>query len=349
MEIFKRGYMNILSFTNETGSKHWRLQSIANYVNANTQHEWAVVPSSMWNGDILGADIVIAQMWRNPEGVETAKKQGAKVIYEADDIIIGVGGKDRKELMDLSKEATNQTIETIKACDLVTVTTESLAKHYRQFHNNVVVLPNYMDFNWWGKAWKSEKNTDEIRIGWAGSRSHREDLLLLVPVMKKILKKYPQTKFIYCGYGGMSSSSMSTAVGWGKDLFEELPRDRREFFIGVPLDYWAVKSKTLGLDIALAPLLDDEFNSGKSNIKWQEYSCNLTPGIYSDTVVYSNVKDGITGLKAKTEKDWMEAIEFYINHPKNAMKIAQNAFEDVLENWDLEKHYMDWIKTYGSI
>lgn len=341
--------MNILSFTNNTGSKHWRLQSIANYVNAHTKHEWAVASSSDWDGRILGADIVVAQMWRNPEGVKKAKKKGAKVIYEADDIIIGVGGKKREMLMDLTDDQTQQTIDTIQGCDLVTVTTPSLADHYRQFHDNVAILPNYMDFNWWGMPWKATKNTDEVRIGWAGSKSHLEDLYLLIPVMKKILKKYPKTKFVYCGYGGMSSSQASTSVGWGKDIFEELSRNRREYFVGVPLDYWPVKSKSLGLDIALAPLLDDEFNSGKSNIKWQEYSCNLTPGVYSDTVVYNNVKHGETGMKVKTTNEWVEAIEFYLNHPKKAMTIAQNAMQDILDNWDLEKHYLDWIKVYESI
>jgi len=339
--------MNILSFTNGTGSKHWRLQSPANFVNANTEHEWAVVSSQAWEGDIIGADVVVAQMWQNPEGIKMAKDQGAKVVYEADDIIIGVGGKKRKMLMDLNEAQTKHTIDTIKLADTVTVTTEPLAKHYRQFHDNVIVLPNYMDFNWWGMPRKVEKNTDEIRIGWAGSKSHHEDLLLLVPVMKKILKKYPQTKFIYCGYGGMSSSQGSTSVGWGEDIFYELPRNRREFHIGVPLDYWSSKSKTLALDIALAPLLDDEFNSGKSNIKWQEYSSDLVPGVYSDTVVYNEtVKHSKTGFLAKTEEDWIRAIEYLIKNPEKRMEIAKNAFQDVLDNWDMENNYMKWINAY---
>lgn len=342
--------MNILSFTNNTGSKHWRLQSIANYVNSRTKHEWAVLPSDAWEGDTLGADIVVAQMWRNPEGVEIAQKQGAKVVYEADDIVLGVGGKDRKELMDLNEKQTEQTIETIKKADIVTVTTEKLAEHYRQFNHKVYVLPNYMDFMWWGEPFRVPKGNDEIRVGWAGSKSHREDLLLLVPVMKKIMKKYKNVRFIYCGYGGMSSTKQSTEVGWGEDLFHELPRNRREYYLGVPLEYWSVKSKTLGLDIALAPLLDDEFNAGKSNIKWQEYSANLTPGIYSDTVVYNgSVRHNETGILAKTEKDWIEAIEHYINDPKDASRIANNAYKEILNKWSLEDHYMDWIRVYDTL
>lgn len=344
------GIMNILAFSNQTGSKHWRLQSPANYINARTEHEFAVVDSKMWNNDTLGADIVVAQMWRNPKGVDIAHKMGAKVIYEADDIILGVGGQDRKMLMDLTDEQAEQTIETIQKADCVTVTTEKLAEHYRQFNNKVYVLPNYMDFNWWGKPQKTEKASREIRIGWAGSKSHREDLFLLVPVMKKIMEKYDNVRFIYCGFGGMSSGRGSTEVGYGEDVFRELPVDKREYYLGVPLEFWPIKSKTLGIDIALAPLLDDEFNAGKSNIKYQEYSCNLTPGIYSDTVVYNGtVKHGKTGYLAKSSEDWIEAIEEYINHPKEAMEMATRAYNDVLKNWDMEKHYNEWIEVYKTL
>jgi len=287
---------------------------------------------------------------RNQDGVKMAKKQGAKVVYEADDIIIGVGGKDRKMLMDLNEEQTKQTIDTIQMCDAVTVTTETLAEHYRQFHKKVYVLPNYMDFMWWGKPWKSEKANDEIRIGWAGSKSHHEDLFILIPVMKKIMEKYDNVRFIYCGYGGMSSSKGSTEVGWGEDVFRDLPLDRREYYIGVPLEYWSVKSKTLGLDIALAPLLDDDFNSGKSNIKWQEYAANLIPGVYSNTVVYNGtIKQGKNGYLASTTKEWVEAIEMYINDKKHADEVAKNAYMDVLNNYNLEDHYKKWVQVYESI
>jgi hypothetical protein len=74
----------------------------------------------------------------------------------------------------------------------------------------------------------------------------------------------------------------------------------------VDLDYWPSKSKSLGLDIGIAPLIDDVFNTGKSAIKYFEYSSNLVPGVYSDTVVYHDtVQHGITGLLAKTQDEWL--------------------------------------------
>lgn len=340
--------MNILAFSNDTGSVRWRLQNIASYLNARTDHEMFVTSHANWNGDTLGADIVIAQMWQNPKGVLECKKQGAKVVYEADDIIIGVGGKDRKKLMALTPEQEQLTKETIAACDLVTVTTEVLASHYRQFNTNVVVLPNYMDFRWWGEPPKIKNYGGQIRIGWAGSYSHREDLLMIKPVVKKILEEYPFVKFVYCGYGGMTG--LGKAISFGEDVFSEIPVTRREFYPGVPVDYWNMKSKTLGFDIAIAPLLDDEFNSGKSPLKFMEYSANRMPGVYSDTVVYrGTVEHGKTGYLAKNEDEWFTNLSRLILETETRNTLAQNALETVFKQYNLEDHYMKWVEAYGRL
>lgn len=330
--------MNILAFSNYTGSAQWRLQGIANYINALTPHEMYVVSSKEWDEDILGADVVVAQMWRNPKGVDVAHDQGAVVVYEADDIIIGVGGKERKKLMDLPKEQERMTAETISKCDLVTVTTDVIADHYGQFNDNVVVLPNYMDYMWWGEPWKLS-STKNVRLGWMGSISHREDLIMIEPVIKEIMDKYANVKFIYCGTGGRKGV-------YGEDLFASIPADRKEYYVGVPLEYWPHKSKSLGLDIGIAPLLDDEFNSGKSAIKYYEYSANAVPGVYSDTNVYNKtVKHGVTGFLAKTQNDWVRYID-KLMQPDVHEQMTKDAYRDVINNYNLADHYKEWLDAY---
>jgi hypothetical protein len=159
--------MNILCFSNQTGSVQWRLKGPANYINARTNHEMFVTSASNWHEEILGADVVVAQMWQNPKGIYYCQQQGAKVVYEADDIILNVGGKERKNLMTLTQKQEEMTIETIKAADMVTVTTNVLAEHYKQFNDNVVILPNYMDFMWWGQPQLVEKPNQVAWAGWA--------------------------------------------------------------------------------------------------------------------------------------------------------------------------------------
>lgn len=331
--------MNILAFSNYTGSVQWRLRGVANYLNAKTEHSMYVASSKEWGNDTLGADIVVAQMWRNPKGIDVCHQQGAKVVYEADDIIIGVGGKDRLKLMNLDEGSEEMTKETIRKSDLVTVTTEKIAEHYRQFNDNVVVLPNYMDFMWWGKPWK-QQSVNHIRLGWAGSVSHHEDLIMIKPTIEKILKNFPQVKFIYCGHGGRKGII-------GDEVFDDLPHNRREYYVGVPTEYWPMKSKSMGFDIGIAPLLDDEFNSGKSAIKYYEYAANLVPGVYSNTVVYNGtIKPGKTGFLAKSEDEWYRYLSRLITEKDLRERIMNAAYQDVLENYNLDDHYHKWIEAY---
>lgn len=334
--------MNILGFSNDTGSRQWRMQGIANYLNIRTEHEYFVTSHKDWNSNIVGADIVVAQMWRNPKGIDVIHRAGAKAVYEADDIIIGVGGQGRKMLMDLDEKQTKQTADTIKKCDLVTVTTEVIAEHYRQYNDNVIVLPNYLDFMWWGKPWKA-KSYNQVRIGWMGSKSHREDLMMIEPVIKRVLDEFDFVKFVYCGFGGTKNL-------YGERLFKSIPANRKEYYVGVPLENWAEKSKSLGIDIGISPLLDDEFNAGKSPIKYFEYSANGVPGVYSDTIVYNDtVKQGKTGFLANNPDQWYNYLEKLILNDKIHNSIAQASYNDVLDNHSLADNYDKWIKAYESV
>jgi glycosyltransferase involved in cell wall biosynthesis len=338
--------MNILAFSNATGSVRWRLQNVANYINNRTNHEMYVTSHRNWDGDILHADLVIAQMWRNPEGIKACKEQGAKVIYEADDIVIGVGGKDRSKLMALTKAQEKQTAETIGLCDAVTVTTEVLASHYKQYNKNVFILPNYMDFLWWGKPPEVERYSQQIRLGWAGSYSHHEDLIMIAPIIKRIIDEYPFVKFIYCGHGGMGGG-FGKNIEFGQDIFKDIPFERREFYPGVGVEYWPQKFKTLALDIGIAPLLNDEFNAGKSCLKYLEYSANGIPAVYSDTVVYNkSVQHGKTGFLASTPEQWYLYLSKLILTEQIRKAIAKDAFMDVWDHWNLDDHFIDWVRIY---
>ena len=345
--------MNILAFHNDSGSRWWRLESPAKWLNKNTDHQMLVLSHKMWKDDIAGAHIVVAEMFNSPKAVNSMHAMGAKVIYEADDALLDSYGKERKELVHQTTLMRESNIDTISKCDAMTVTSETLKKNYARFFKGpIYVLPNYMDFEWWGEPTdhKAERVSNEIRIGWAGSRSHHEDLRqILVPVMQKIMKKYPQVKFVYCGYGGMSSDKMVTEIGWGEDIFKELPRDRREYFISVPTEVWPIKSRTMDMDIGLAPLVKDYFNECKSNIKWQEYSSNKVPGIYSPTIYKDVVKHGKTGYIAETVEDWVKYISQLVEDTKLRKKIGKQAYMSVKKDWDMAKHHQEWAEAYREV
>lgn len=353
--------LNVLAFTNGTASHIWRFDPIAERMIKHTDHRMVVVPHNAWDDDIYGANIVILEMLTGPHIVDTCHNLGAKVIYEADDAVIDSYGRERANLQHIGPKWRKAAIETLRKVDAVTVSNKILADNYARFTDApIFVLPIYMDFDLYKQAIDFEmpkRNTDEIRIGWFGSRGHLEDLKMITPALKEVLKKYPQARFVYSGFGGMSSDRSVTEIGWGEDVFKELPRDQREFVIGVPEYYWPMRHRFLDFDIGLCPLVDDEFNHNKVATKWLEYSALKTPSVCSPTVYQENpfgegkptVEDGKTGFIAKSTKDWVDAISKLVEDAKLRKSMGKAAYREVDKNWNIDKTWTNWIDAYEKV
>ena len=353
--------LNILVFTNDTSSPYWRFNGQARHFNQETTVSMYVTSNKSWNGRTMGADIVILEMLTNPAMVQMCKDQGAIVVFECDDASIDTyEEKGRKHLMHVNDKWKEQSIKTIQACDAVTVTNHYLKENIARFYKGpIFILPNYVDFGWYGKETKISppRATDEVRIGWFGSKGHYEDLVMVTNAIKRVLEKYPQAKFIYTGSGGMSSDKASTQVGWGEDFFKEIPRGRREFYKGVDAELWPMKHRLCDLDIGLAPLIDDNFNHCKTGIKWMEYAVTGVPAVVSP-VVYaehpeekegSMVTDGVNALVAQNEEEWFEKICLLVEDAELRKTMAAAALKEVQEKWNLDDHLARFEKVYREI
>lgn len=334
--------MKIRAFKSTSGSSWWRVDSPANWINSQTKHEYLTFPAKFWRGDILDGDVILLQMIVNPEIIDQIHSQGAKVVYELDDLL--TERTYRKEV-DNPELFIKKAIDMIQKADVVTTTTPVLANELNQYTDQIKVVPNFIDLDWWGEPLRI-KRRGKLRLGWAGSTSHKSDLIFLREPLKKILDEYENVIFVYCGAGGVSSASVSTELMFGEDVFKNIPLERKEYHLGVNHELWGAKSKTLYFDIALAPLIDDKFNRCKSNIKWQEYALNEWPGIYSDLAPYAEIKGG---LKAKTQDDFYNQIKYLIENPDKRVEIMKEAKETVLKNWTMGKNYYKWIEVFENV
>lgn len=346
MAVSLRGIMQIVAFSNQTGSRWWRLESVSNYITGRTSHEMFVFDSNEFNGDILDADVVIGQMWKNPEVVREVKKR-AKFILEVDDLMIDI--QDRKNLQFTPEDYENFR-QCVELADAVTTTTPYLVEFYKQFNPNVYLLPNYMDMIWWGQPTDVQRYGKEIRVGWMGGTSHHEDLQEFAQVIKRIIEEFPQTRFVYCGYGSASTGSRYMDAQKNPDIFSMIPRERQEFVNGVPIEFWPAKSKALHLDIGVAPLIDDQFNKGKSPIKWMEYAGNGVPCVVQDMEPYQGVfEHGVEGFLAKTPEDWYQHIKTLILDEELRRSMAIAAYQKLIENYTIDEHFQEYVDVYQKV
>lgn len=344
--------MKILFVHNSTGSRLYRILPQARYMakqgnDCKVRGLKAGTTGGIPDADLQWADLVVVEMVYSPSFINSCHKAGAKIVYELDDMMDKVP-KTHYAYKSMNWWRTFLTYYCLYKADAITCTTKVLKNHYKWFNSNITVLPNYYEMSFWEKPLK-ENTSDKIRLIWAGGNSHKMDLQFIAPVIKKILNKYKNVKFVCCGFGGTNSPDKWVSYNYGEQLFADLPPEQYEFSLGAPMEVWSSKLNSLMGDIAIAPVVEEPFARCKSQCKFGEYSINKIAGVYSE-FLYKAVKDGVTGLVAKeNKKDWFDKISFLIEEEKQRKIIANNAYEWVKKKWDFDKHAHRWANLYKKV
>jgi hypothetical protein len=129
---------------------------------------------------------------------------------------------------------------------------ENLKKVYSKYNKNIFVNKNTIDFRFWQhtNAWGINGKTI---VGWAGAGGHTFDMSLIEEPVKELKKKWGN-KVEFVAFGAEKPEFFDRHVGWAE------------------LRKYPEKLASLGFDIGLAPLRDNLYNRGKSNLRWLEYS-----------------------------------------------------------------------------
>jgi glycosyltransferase involved in cell wall biosynthesis len=87
-------------------------------------------------------------------------------------------------------------------------------------------------------------------------------------------------------------------------------------------------------DLAIAPLVDTEFNRCKSELKFLQYSAVGLPSLSSNCPPYSNiVKHGIDGILVEnTTAAWYKAIVLCLSHRDRLTQIGNAARQEILHH-----------------
>ncbi len=238
-------------------------------------------------------------------------KNGNKLIYEVDDDFFSIDPSSPIAHGFFSQPDVQDRIrKNAEAASMVTVTTEPLAKVMREFNDNVMVIPNYIDE---AVLEISEPKNDALTIGWAGSATHQMDFYQAGSMLKKVAKRHPETRWHFSG------------ADYGRRLF---PADRYTF-TDFKTDIFDHYRNVATLDIGLAPLKSHRFNDSKSAIKLLEYFGLGIPVVASPATPYRDYfTHGECGFFAEREYDWVHRLSDLINDKelREAMSLNAKAF-----------------------
>jgi GT2 family glycosyltransferase len=223
--------------------------------------------------------------------------------------------------------------------DLVSVTTPALRDFVKDYNENVVLLPNYLDDRLWNiqKEAKTNLNKEYVTIGYMGGITHKPDLEYLVPVFREINKRYPKRiRFKFWGVKPPEEVMTIPKVEWIPPTTNKY-EDFAKFF------------QTQSADIFIAPLIDTPFNRSKSAIKFLEYSALGIPGVFSRLETYTGiVTHGHNGFLAYSHDEWISSLVELIEDEELRCRLAMNALETTRSNWLLSKKYTVWKDGYES-
>jgi phenylpyruvate tautomerase PptA (4-oxalocrotonate tautomerase family) len=266
------------------------------------------------------------------------KSKAIRVVYDTDDALDLVP-KENLNYWNLQKKIKDYHF-LLENADVVTTTTAVLANHLRQRNPNVVVLPNSVDPEMWTVAPRST----QLRVGWTGSATHFHDLQVALDAIREAQKKYPFT-FVLQGlceqqdprlfYDALAAhydkAFLDSTLGKAmKHFLDKLARMSYEFHPMVSVDRHGQQVCDLALDIGIAPLVNDRFNSHKSCVKYYEYAMSGAVTLASHVVPYC---EEVPITAKNNRQSWINKLEMLLTSDRQRL-------------W---KHERDWVLSYRNI
>lgn len=191
-------------------------------------------------------------------------------------------------------------IAQFKESDGLIVSTPYLQEVYSEFNDNIFVVENSLDFKVWDAVKKKSKKG--IRIGWAGGATHSQDLEILESVIPRITERHKDVSFVFVHGTPHSLRGLKNV-----EHIQKWTRiDKYPSFLG-----------SLDFDIGIAPLVDNAFNRGKSNLRWLEYSGLGIPTVASKVGHFAQtINHGVDGFLAENHNEFEQYLEVLITDKK---------------------------------
>lgn len=275
----------------------------------------------------LDLDAIILQRQAEPPLVEAIarhrKFSRALLVYELDDLITQVPLKSIHR-SHVPKDVGAMLRKGVALCDRFVVSTAPLAEAYRDFHDDIRVVPNFIERARWLGLWPLRRQSAKPRVGWAGGIGHTGDLEVIADVVKALSE---EVDWVFLG---MCPEILLPHV--------------KEFHHGVPIDQYPAKLASLNLDLALAPLEHHPFNEAKSHLRLLEYGVLGYPVVCTDIYPYQG-EFPVTRVKNRYS-DWVEAIRERIADLDACAREGDALRNYVLDNWMLEDNLDVWLKGW---
>lgn len=205
--------------------------------------------------------------------------------------------------------------EGCKRADLVTVTTDALARHYGK-HFRVERIVNGLPEGAFHEPEVPTALPNEVIVGWSGvAASHPHDLEAVGDALARVMASDPDVSLRVVG-----------DAEWAAGVLQ-VPEDR--WFDGGKHPLNEYHRALVGTDIGIVPLADTKFNEAKSALKALEYTGVGARVVASPTP--ANVELSLeTGIStAKTPDDWERELRWAVARVRRDRAVGDHVIPSV--------------------
>jgi glycosyltransferase involved in cell wall biosynthesis len=271
------------------------------------------------------------------------RRKGVPVVYELDD-----------NLLDLHRDAPWQLYPgdalrgvvafLARHADGMIVSTPAIAERVAHLRSGVLVVPNALDERLFGPGPASPPQSSAVTVGYMGTLTHEADLRMVLAPLRALLARHAGRVRLELVGGGAGRRMASLFEGLPFRSLDPGAEDRYPRFVPWMRGH-------LRWDFAIAPLEDDAFTRGKSDLKYLDYAALGIPGVFSDVRPYrDSVRHRETGLLAKNEPGaWADALEEMVTDGALRARLAEAAKAEVHGSRMLRTNASRWSDAFEAI
>ena len=280
-----------------------------------------------------------------------SQRYGIQLVYDIDDVMgEHIPEWNRARSVYVKEGVTETTIEIMQLMDVVTVTTDKLKEFYvEQFgieSDRIVVIPNTIP-NWWGNfydiarqetIWRETKERPRILLPLSNSHYGEDgaldDLTHLEDFIRSTTDKY---EWVF--------------MGKIPKRFEKELNDGVITYAGsVDIMNYPHAVHNVRASVIVAPLVDNVFNSCKSNIKQLEGWSQGIPVIAQDMMCYNKYSDDVfttpEDLESKIDT-LMRSRKRYLDKVESNFTLMTEGFEGFPNGGWMERNIRQWDQLFG--
>ncbi len=279
--------------------------------------------------------------------IDACRDRHLPIIYEIDDNLLNV--PPDKDLQGVYARSAPAIQALATAATQVIVSTEPLARQMRTFNDRVTVIPNVIAESTWLKPTMAVELPQAVldiapgtfKVLYMGNSSHVEDLAMIKPVFESLYGENVDVRLL--------------VIGGEPEVAENAPDWYTR--ISIPLGYQSYEKFVTWFrqiagtcDLAIAPLVANEFNQYKSPLKFLQYSAVGLPGIYSNCTPYREViTHEVNGILVdNNQESWRRAISKCLSDQDKLPFLAKEAQKIVFDRYLMSSLANSYVKVFET-